>query len=155
MSHPALLAYCLVRVPAPQLQAFQLSTISCSSYRHSHPCASHAVLCPPPPLAVPQGELDRVRGGYYPGLFFPELAKVTNEFVPLLEGAYYIRNIKGSRPGEGGGGGTGAEVVIGGEVQSVSGWAVTSWWYDVENECTSKHTCCSSMRTQSTASSCT
>jgi hypothetical protein len=42
-----------------------------------------------------------MRGGYYPGLFFPELAKVTNEFVPLLEGAYYIRNIKGSLPGEG------------------------------------------------------
>lgn len=58
-------------------------------------------VCAPPPLLGPQGELDRVRGGYYPGLFFPELAKVTNEFVPLLEGAYYIRNIKGSRPGKG------------------------------------------------------
>jgi hypothetical protein len=39
------------------------------------------------------------RGGYYPGLFFPELAKITAEFLPSMEAAYYIHNFKGTRPG--------------------------------------------------------
>eukprot|EP00879_Flechtneria_rotunda_P006345 GHRR01006669.1.p1 GENE.GHRR01006669.1~~GHRR01006669.1.p1 ORF type:complete len:315 (+),score=91.74 GHRR01006669.1:319-1263(+) len=51
------------------------------------------------PLIIFNGELDRLRGGYYPGLFFPELAKITEEFLPKVEAAYYIHNFKGSRPG--------------------------------------------------------
>jgi hypothetical protein len=35
-----------------------------------------------------------------PGLFFPELAKLTAEFLPKVEAAYYIHNFKGTRPGE-------------------------------------------------------
>jgi hypothetical protein len=34
-----------------------------------------------------------------PGLFFPELAKLTAEFLPKVEAAYYIHNFKGTRPG--------------------------------------------------------
>jgi hypothetical protein len=33
------------------------------------------------------------------GLFFPELAKLTVEFLPKVEAAYYIHNFKGTRPG--------------------------------------------------------
>jgi len=51
------------------------------------------------PLIIFNGELDRLRGGYYPGLFFPELAKITSEFLPKFETAYYIHNFKGTRPG--------------------------------------------------------
>ncbi|WIA14511.1 hypothetical protein OEZ85_003030 [Tetradesmus obliquus] len=51
------------------------------------------------PLIIFNGELDRLRGGYYPGLFFPELAKLTAEFLPKVEAAYYIHNFKGTRPG--------------------------------------------------------
>jgi hypothetical protein len=51
------------------------------------------------PLIIFNGELDRLRGGYYPGLFFPELAKITSELLPRFETAYYIHNFKGTRPG--------------------------------------------------------
>lgn len=32
-------------------------------------------------------------------MFFPELAKLTTEFLPQVETAYYIHNFKGSKPG--------------------------------------------------------
>jgi len=51
------------------------------------------------PIIIFNGELDRLRGGYYPSLFFPELARLTNEFLPNFETAYYIHNFKGTRPG--------------------------------------------------------
>jgi len=44
------------------------------------------------PIIVFNGELDRLRGGYYPSLFFPELARLTNEFLPKFETAYYIHS---------------------------------------------------------------
>ncbi|GBF90219.1 low PSII accumulation, chloroplastic [Raphidocelis subcapitata] len=51
------------------------------------------------PLIVFNGELDRIRGGYYPGFAFGELSKLGKEFIPQFEAAYYIRNFKGTRPG--------------------------------------------------------
>lgn len=51
------------------------------------------------PIIIFNGELDRIRGGYYPGLFFPGLAKLAREFIPRFEAVYYIHNFKGSRPG--------------------------------------------------------
>jgi len=51
------------------------------------------------PMVIFNGELDRIRGGYYPSLFFSELAKITNEFLPKFTQAYYIHNFKGTRPG--------------------------------------------------------
>jgi hypothetical protein len=51
------------------------------------------------PLIVFNGELDRLRGGYYPAWGFPELAKLTKEWLPQVECAYFIHNFKGSRPG--------------------------------------------------------
>ncbi|KAJ9521690.1 hypothetical protein QJQ45_015380 [Haematococcus lacustris] len=51
------------------------------------------------PLIVFNGDLDRLRGGYYPALFFGELARLTEELVPLFTPAYYIHNFKGRTPG--------------------------------------------------------
>ncbi|KAF5827075.1 hypothetical protein DUNSADRAFT_1385 [Dunaliella salina] len=51
------------------------------------------------PIIIFNGELDRLRGGYYPSLFFPELARLTNDFLPKFETAYYIHNFKGTKPG--------------------------------------------------------
>jgi len=51
------------------------------------------------PIVIFNGELDRVRGGYYPGLFFPGIAKLSAEFIPKFTAAYYIHNFKGTRPG--------------------------------------------------------
>ncbi|GFR41574.1 hypothetical protein Agub_g2294, partial [Astrephomene gubernaculifera] len=50
------------------------------------------------PIIIFNGELDRVRGGYYPPIFFPEIAKFGRELLPLTTTAYYIHNFKGSRP---------------------------------------------------------
>jgi hypothetical protein len=51
------------------------------------------------PILVFNGELDRIRGGYYPALFFPELDRIGKTMLPQAEAAYYIKNFKGSRPG--------------------------------------------------------
>ncbi len=51
------------------------------------------------PIIVFNGELDRLRNNYYPGLFYPKLAKLSKELLPLFESAYYIHNFKGSKAG--------------------------------------------------------
>lgn len=37
-----------------------------------------------PPFVLFNAELDRLRGGYYPSLFFPELARLTHEWLPQV-----------------------------------------------------------------------
>ncbi|MEW5318355.1 MAG: hypothetical protein WDW38_009581 [Sanguina aurantia] len=51
------------------------------------------------PLIVFNGELDRVREGYYVSWAFKELAAIANDLLPLFETSYYIHNFKGSVPG--------------------------------------------------------
>jgi len=51
------------------------------------------------PIVVFNGELDRIRSGYYPALFFPKLGKLAKTFIPQFESAYYIHNFKGSKGG--------------------------------------------------------
>lgn len=51
------------------------------------------------PIVVFNGELDRIRSGYYPALFFPKLGKLAKSFIPHFESAYYIHNFKGNRGG--------------------------------------------------------
>ena len=48
------------------------------------------------PLLVFNGELDRVRSGYYPALFYPRVAALAKTFLPHMETAYYIHNFKES-----------------------------------------------------------
>lgn len=51
------------------------------------------------PIVVFNGELDRIRSGYYPALFFPKLGQLAKTFIPKFETAFYIHNFKGSRGG--------------------------------------------------------
>lgn len=51
------------------------------------------------PIVVFNGELDRIRTGYYPGLFYPKIADLARDVMPLFETAYYVHNFKGSTPG--------------------------------------------------------
>eukprot|EP01018_Ginkgo_biloba_P007669 Gb_05902 [translate_table: standard] len=46
-------------------------------------------------LIIFNGELDRIRSGYYPPLFYPKLANLSKSFLPKLETVYYIHNFKG------------------------------------------------------------
>lgn len=51
------------------------------------------------PIVIFNGELDRIRSGYYPALFFPKLGKLAKTFIPHFESAFYIHNFKGNRGG--------------------------------------------------------
>eukprot|EP00250_Pteridium_aquilinum_P011217 c19915_g1_i1 orf=140-1084(-) len=51
------------------------------------------------PILVFNGELDRIRSGYYPPFFYPKLGALSKSFLPKFETVYYIHNFKGSRGG--------------------------------------------------------
>lgn len=51
------------------------------------------------PIILFNAELDRLRGGYYPALFYPQMAKLSKEFIPLVESAFYLHNFKGTGGG--------------------------------------------------------
>ncbi|GKV10600.1 hypothetical protein SLEP1_g21944 [Rubroshorea leprosula] len=50
-------------------------------------------------LIVFNGELDRIRSGYYPPFFYPKLAALTKTLLPKMETVYYIHNFKGRNGG--------------------------------------------------------
>ncbi|KAL1536371.1 protein LPA3 [Salvia divinorum] len=50
-------------------------------------------------LIIFNGELDRIRSGYYPAFFYPKLAALTQSFFPKMETVYYIHNFKGRNSG--------------------------------------------------------
>ncbi|KAF4391804.1 hypothetical protein F8388_017399 [Cannabis sativa] len=50
-------------------------------------------------LIIFNGELDRIRSGYYPPFFYPKLAALSKTLFPLMETVYYIHNFKGSKGG--------------------------------------------------------
>lgn len=52
-----------------------------------------------PPIVVLNGELDRIRSGYFPSWAYPRIARASKEFIPQFTQAFYLRNIKGARPG--------------------------------------------------------
>ena len=45
------------------------------------------------------GELDRIRSGYYPSLFYPKIGKLAKNLLPQVETIFYIHNFKGSGGG--------------------------------------------------------
>ncbi len=51
------------------------------------------------PIVVFNGELDRIRSGYYPPFIYPKIGKLAKQFIPKFEQAYYIHNFKGSTAG--------------------------------------------------------
>eukprot|EP00898_Chlorokybus_atmophyticus_P009163 jgi/Chlat1/9248/Chrsp99S08519 len=50
-------------------------------------------------LIVLNGELDRVRSGYYPRFFYPKLGRMRDDFLPKFETVYYVHNFKGREGG--------------------------------------------------------
>ncbi|KAL3500067.1 hypothetical protein ACH5RR_039160 [Cinchona calisaya] len=50
-------------------------------------------------LIIFNGELDRIRSGYYPPFFYPKLAALNTSFFPNMETVYYIHNFKGQKGG--------------------------------------------------------
>ncbi|KAG7612326.1 unnamed protein product [Arabidopsis thaliana] len=50
-------------------------------------------------LIIFNGELDRIRSGYYPKFFYPKLAALTKTLLPKMETVYYIHNFKGQKGG--------------------------------------------------------
>ncbi|KAH0870019.1 hypothetical protein HID58_077041 [Brassica napus] len=50
-------------------------------------------------LIIFNGELDRIRSGYYPKFFYPKLGALTETLLPKMETVYYIHNFKGQKGG--------------------------------------------------------
>ncbi|KAF5725455.1 protein LOW PSII ACCUMULATION 3 chloroplastic isoform X4 [Tripterygium wilfordii] len=50
-------------------------------------------------LIIFNGELDRIRSGYYPPFFYPKLANLSKTLLPMMETVYYIHNFKGRNGG--------------------------------------------------------
>ncbi|XP_052170110.1 protein LPA3 isoform X2 [Diospyros lotus] len=50
-------------------------------------------------LIIFNGELDRIRSGYYPSFFYPKLAALSKTLFPKMETVYYIHNFKGFKGG--------------------------------------------------------
>ncbi|KAF3447855.1 hypothetical protein FNV43_RR08561 [Rhamnella rubrinervis] len=50
-------------------------------------------------LIIFNGELDRIRTGYYPPFFYPKLAALSKTLFPKMETVYYIHNFKGRNGG--------------------------------------------------------
>ena len=44
-------------------------------------------------MVVINGALDKVRGGYYPGVFFPKLAQTVDRFYKKFESVFYLKPI--------------------------------------------------------------
>ncbi|KAH9686993.1 DUF1995 domain-containing protein [Citrus sinensis] len=50
-------------------------------------------------LIIFNGELDRIRSGYYPSFFYPKLAALSKTLFPVMETIYYIQYFKGRNGG--------------------------------------------------------
>ncbi|KAM7490959.1 hypothetical protein LguiA_033880 [Lonicera macranthoides] len=50
-------------------------------------------------MIIFNGELDRIRSGYYPPFFYPKLASLCKTLFPKMETVYYIHNFKGRSGG--------------------------------------------------------
>ncbi|XP_028754659.1 protein LOW PSII ACCUMULATION 3, chloroplastic [Neltuma alba] len=50
-------------------------------------------------LIIFNGEIDRIRSGYYPPFFYPKLAALNKTLLPVMETVYYIHNFKGRNGG--------------------------------------------------------
>ncbi|KAL5724092.1 hypothetical protein ACHQM5_007397 [Ranunculus cassubicifolius] len=50
-------------------------------------------------MIIFNGELDRIRSGYYPAFFYPKLAALCKTLFPKMETVYYIHNFKGYKGG--------------------------------------------------------
>lgn len=51
------------------------------------------------PIIVVNGEMERIRSGYYPAFWSRSEMSILRDFCPRFEQVYYIHNFKGSTPG--------------------------------------------------------
>lgn len=51
------------------------------------------------PIITFNAEIDRIRTGYYPPLFYPAIGKIAQNFIPKFTTAYYVKNFKGATGG--------------------------------------------------------
>jgi hypothetical protein len=54
-------------------------------------CEKMAVGQPETTMVVINGALDKVRGGFYPAVFFPKLAATVDRFWKKFEAAFYLK----------------------------------------------------------------
>ncbi|KAL9182620.1 hypothetical protein ACHAXT_013272 [Thalassiosira profunda] len=54
-------------------------------------CEKMSVAQPNTPIVVINGALDKVRGGFYPGVFFPKLAATVDRFWNKFESAFFLK----------------------------------------------------------------
>ena len=52
-----------------------------------------------PALLTFNGELDRIRTGYYPAFFYPKIGALAKNLLPQFATTYYLKNIKGNAGG--------------------------------------------------------
>ena len=50
-------------------------------------------------MIIWNAELCRLRSDYFPNLFYPEMARLKKELIPMVETVYYIHNFKGAGGG--------------------------------------------------------
>jgi len=51
------------------------------------------------PIVIINGELDRIRTGYYPAFFYPRLQSAMKDFLPKVDQGLYLHNYKGAAGG--------------------------------------------------------
>jgi len=54
-------------------------------------CEKMAAARPDTPMVIINGALDKVRGGFYPAVFFPKLAATVDRFYKKFESAFYLK----------------------------------------------------------------
>ena len=54
-------------------------------------CEKMSVARPDTPVVIINGALDKVRGGFYPAVFFPKLAKTVDRFYNKFESVFYVK----------------------------------------------------------------
>lgn len=56
-------------------------------------CEKMHLACADSTMVIVNGALDKVRGGYYPGVFFPKLAATVDRFYNKFESVFYLKPI--------------------------------------------------------------
>lgn len=56
-------------------------------------CEKIHLASPETSMVIINGALDKVRGGYYPGVFFPKLAATVDRFFKKFESVFYLKPI--------------------------------------------------------------
>ena len=56
-------------------------------------CKKMSVARSDTPVVIINGALDKVRGGFYPAVFFPKLAKTVDRFYNKFESVFYVKPV--------------------------------------------------------------